>query len=73
MHQDGFDERAVGEPMERLLGQAAVGDLQLGVGDGVEDEGGVERARARPAGSVSISSNEPIVPPHTASATCRAR
>ena len=39
VHQDQFDERAVGKPVERLLGQAAVRVLQLGIGDGVEREG----------------------------------
>ena len=43
VHQDRLDERAVAEPVERLLGQPAVGVLQLGVGDGVEAEVGVER------------------------------
>ena len=42
VHQHRFDERAVGQPVERLLGQAAVGFLELGVGDGVEAERGVQ-------------------------------
>ena len=47
VHQHRFDERAVGEPVERLLGQPAVGVLHLGVGDGVEGEVGVERVAER--------------------------
>ena len=42
VHQHQFDQRAVGQPVERLLGQAAVRLLPLGVGDGVEPERGVE-------------------------------
>ena len=42
VHQDRFDQGAVGEPVERLLGQAAVGLAQLRVGDRVEPEGGLE-------------------------------
>ena len=38
VHQHRLDERAVGEPVERLLGQPAVGDAELGVGDRVEAE-----------------------------------
>ena len=36
VHQDRFDEGPVGQPMERLLGQPAVGLAHLGLGDGVE-------------------------------------
>ena len=42
MHQDRLDEGAIGEPMERLLGQAAVRLAHLGIGDGVEAERSIE-------------------------------
>ena len=67
VHQDRFDERPVGQPMERLLGQAAVRLAQLGVGDRVEAERGVELRRAAAAGSVRISADAAASPPHTAS------
>ena len=58
VHQDRFDERAVGEPVERLLGQAAVGVRELGVGDGVEAERGLQLgAQRRPAASASRRSS----------------
>ena len=51
VHQDGLDELAVVESMEGLLGQAAVGDAQLGVVDGVEAEVALERlSQWAPAG-----------------------
>ena len=52
VHEDRLDERAVRQPMEPLLGQAAVGQAHLGVVDGVEAEGRgellAERRRQRP-------------------------
>ena len=42
VHQHRLDQRAVVEPVEGLLGQAAVGPVHLGVGDRVEPEGGLE-------------------------------
>ena len=62
VHQDRFDERAVVEPVERLLGQAAVGDPQLGVGR--RCRGG--RSRRAPRGArrgASRSSAGSVVPP----------
>ena len=42
VHQHRFDQRAVGQPVERLLGETAVRLLPLGIGDGVEPERGLE-------------------------------
>jgi len=47
VHEDALDERAVGEAVERLLGQAAVGEAELGVGDRVEAERRVELVAER--------------------------
>ena len=46
VHQHRLDERAVIEPVERLLGQAAVGEAELRVGDRVEPERLVEPVRS---------------------------
>ena len=42
VHEDRLDERAVREPMERLLGQAAIGRPDLGLDERVEAERPVE-------------------------------
>ena len=42
VHEHRLDEGAVGQPMQRLLGQAAVGEADLRVGDRVEPERRVE-------------------------------
>ena len=63
VHQHRFDERAVGQPVERLLGQAAVGFRELGLGDGVEAERGLELgAQRRPAASASRRSSRSCRP-----------
>ena len=36
VHQHGFDQGAIGQAVERLLGQAAIAFAQLGVGHRVE-------------------------------------
>ena len=65
VHQHRLDERAVVEPVERLLGQAAVGRPELGVGDGVEAERGLERRRGGPpAASASRRSSATVAAPH---------
>ena len=52
VHEDRLDEGPVGQAVEGLLGQAAVGEADLGVADGVEPEGlvelGPEACRQRP-------------------------
>ena len=42
VHQDGFDQRAVGKAVERLLGQPGVPEDQLGRLDRVEAEGRIQ-------------------------------
>jgi hypothetical protein len=42
-HQDGLHQRPVGEPVERLLGQAGVGKEELRIRDGVPSELRIER------------------------------
>ena len=60
--------------MEGLLGQAAVGEAELGVGDGVEPERRASSAARSAAGSVRIAAAS-VTPPsfQTASAIWRAR
>ena len=52
VHEDRLDESAVGQSMEGLLGQAAVGEADLRVADGIEPERlvelGPEARRQRP-------------------------
>ena len=74
VHQHRFDERAVVELVERLLGQAAVGDAELRVADGVEAERVGQRRSAAAAGSGAIVAGS-VVPPaaQNASAIWRAR
>ena len=47
VHQHGFDQRAVGKPVERLLGQPGVPEDQLGRLDRVEAEGRIQRVPER--------------------------
>ena len=52
VHQNRLDERPVREQVERLLGQAAVGDGDLVVGDRVDAERLADAGpQARPGGS----------------------
>ena len=55
VHQHRLDEGAVVEPMEGLLGLAAVGQPDLGVRDRVEPEVVAPARRAADAGSVRIA------------------
>ena len=73
VHEHRLDEPAVRERVQPLLGQAAVGQADVGVGDGVEAEravqGGAERRRA-----ASGPRRTDVAPErHTASRTWRAR
>ena len=47
VHQDGFDHRAVGKTVERLLGQPGIPEDQLGRLDRVEAEGRIQRVPER--------------------------
>lgn len=44
MHQHGLDQCVVAKPVQRLFGQAAIGDPNLRVADGVEPERLAQRA-----------------------------
>ena len=67
VHQDRFDERAVRQPVEGLLGQAGVRGRQVGVDDGVEAElffergaeGGRKRRDVIEAGRAAASTRRP--------------
>ncbi len=73
VHQDRLDERPVGQPMERLLGQPAVRLAHLGIGDGVEAERRVERLAQRGRQRPDVGRGLRASPRHTASPIWRAR
>ena len=47
VHEHGLDQGAVAEAVKGLLGQAAVGTAELGVGDGIEPVGGSQLGAQR--------------------------
>ena len=64
VHQNGLDEGPVGQTVERLLGQPAVRPAHLGLGDGVEAEGHVERLAQRGRQGPDVGRAPRVTAPH---------
>ena len=73
VHEHRLDEQPVGQAVDRLLGQDAVGEPDLAVVDRVQAERGLELGRGAAPGSVRTSSQDAWRPRHAASRTWRAR